>query len=74
MIINKENIKKAIQIEVRYVKPWDDKIRCFDLKMGYGHHIDLTQEEYKIFQKVSAPPSKEEMSRRLDELKVGEME
>jgi len=53
--IKKENIVEAIKIGVSFVHsaPWNGKIRCYDHKMGYGKYIDLTKEEYDIYQKVS---------------------
>lgn len=52
--MRKENIKKAIEVGVKYTKPLREGggIRCFDARMGYGQHIDLTSEEYKVFQEV----------------------
>ena len=64
----KDNIVKAIEMGVCYLKPARDNngVRCFDHRMGYGEYIDLTQEEYEIYQKV-ANLTVEEMLKRLDE-------
>lgn len=67
MSIDKDNIKKAIEIGVYGVKDWQGKIRCFDHKLGYGKHVDLTYEEYEVYQKATHL-SKEEQLKRLDEV------
>lgn len=61
-----ENIEKAIEIGICYVKQWKDKIRCFDYRMGYGHFVDLTPYEYEIYLQISTL-LKEEMKKRLIE-------
>lgn len=65
--MDEEKIKEAIEIGVCYVKPWKDKIRCFDIKMGYGKFVDLTPEEYDIWQQV-ATLSKVEQLEKLEKL------
>ena len=62
-----KNIKRAIEIGVCYVKPWGKKIRCFDARRGYGSWVDLTSEEYVIYQKVSILTQLEQL-KRLNEL------
>jgi len=71
-MIDKENIKKAIEMGVCFIKEWGEKIRCFDMRMGYGEFIDLTLEEYDIYLKVSKP-TREEMLKKLDEVIKGRM-
>lgn len=65
--MNYDNIKKAIEIGVCYVKPGrrNNTVRCFDSKMGYGKFMDLTEEEYAMYLEVSTL-SKDEMLKRLE--------
>lgn len=64
--LNKDNIRKAIEIGASYIKPCrDGKIRCFGPSMGYGEFVDLTSEEYEVYQKISLL-RKEEKLERLD--------
>ena len=63
--MNNDNIRKAIELEVCFVKKWGEKIRCFDRKMGYGEFVDLTPEEYEKYQKI-AHISKSEQLQRLE--------
>lgn len=53
--MEKENIIEAIKIGTCYIKPWppNNKIRCYDNRAGYGKHVDLSPEEYDIYQRVS---------------------
>jgi len=62
----KKNIIEAIKMGVSFIKPWGDKIRCFDTQMGYGQYIDLTSTEYDILQKVTNLTIEEQL-KRLDE-------
>ena len=56
-------ITKAIKIGIRFVKPWEDKMRCYGIKMGYGEFVDLTLEEYEIYQAVSNLTVEEQLAR-----------
>jgi len=53
--MNAENIIKAIKMGVCYVKPWppEGTIRCYDDRAGYGKYVDLSQEEYDVYCKVT---------------------
>ena len=66
---NIENIKKAIEIGICYIKSTRDDtgVRCFGNHMGYGKFVDLTLEEYEIYQKV-ASLTKQEIYKRLEKL------
>ncbi len=65
--MNIDNIKKAVKIGVCYTKlcRGSNKIRCFGRRMGYGEFVDLTQEEYALYNTVSQL-SELEMLERLD--------
>lgn len=65
--INKDSIVKAIKMKVFYVKQWGDKVRCFGDRMGYGEHVDLTEEEYQLYQDVIAV-DEETLLAKLDKL------
>lgn len=61
--MDKDQILKAIEINVCFIKPWRDKIRCFDSRMGYGIFVDLTPEEYQIFLQSSTLTKVEQIAR-----------
>ena len=67
--IKKKNIIEAIKMGICYIKPWppNNKIRCYDNQAGYGKYVDLSQEEYDIYQKVSSLTIDEQL-KRLDRI------
>jgi len=64
-----KKIEKAITLGMSYVcpNPVIGGMRCFDSHMGYGKYVDLTSQEYEIYQRLTNLTVDEKL-KRLEEL------